>query len=68
MWTLKKHLDDNYGHCSLDIGEKASPNCKCLETGVWIGTDCENWKPTGASDWSELAAFNRRQREAQEAE
>jgi len=64
---LKKHIDDNYGYCALDIGEKASPNCQCLKQGVWLGTDCDKWKPTGSSNWSELAAYNRRQRETEKA-
>lgn len=58
---LKKHLDDNYGHCELDGNEVDSPHCTYLRSG-WIGNDCPHWVPTGATTWAELRQHNAEQR------
>ena len=61
---LTHHINHNYGHCLLDVGETASPNCLCVRPGqAWRGLDCGNWTPCGADDWTELAGWMNAKRE-----
>ncbi len=60
-----EYIAANYGHCRLDEGDVASPNCECIKPGrPWRGTACENWVPTGATTLAEIHAHNNAKREA----
>lgn len=48
---VDKYIWENYGQCKL-------AKCSCLKLGI-VGTQCDNWVPTTASTFEELAEWQK---------